>query len=129
MNKGFTLMEIVVVIGIIVILSAIILFSISFYINKGKDANIKGNLAVLVPAGEVWYNMGNTYNDFCESDVVDNAKAQMSSDVNVYCDDDSDEWAACAQLFFNSDYAYCVDSRGVKKEINYSCTSAITQCP
>ncbi|MCX6720932.1 MAG: prepilin-type N-terminal cleavage/methylation domain-containing protein [Candidatus Staskawiczbacteria bacterium] len=85
MQKGFTLIELIVVIAITAVLSGIILFSVTQYINRGKDSNISGNLAILVPAGEVWYNgNGNSYNndinDFCnplQNSVIRNTIAQM----------------------------------------------------
>lgn len=134
-SKGFTLIELIVVIAITAILSAIILFSISQYINKGKDSNVAGNLAVLVPAGEVYYtSYPNSYRDFCSSDVVVNAFSQMPSDTvyQCYVDESKDykAWAACAGKFTDATKAYCVDSRGVKRSdmpIN-SCTNTITNC-
>jgi type II secretory pathway pseudopilin PulG len=150
MNKGFTLIELLVVIAIISVLSAIILFGITQYINKGKDSNVAGNLAVLIPAGEVYYNVENTangdgYTGFCDSAVVNNAIAQMPSNPAGSCyesssnpaglcchvdsDNNGDKWAACAREFSNPDSAYCVDSRGVKKEIqNVDCADNIIQC-
>jgi prepilin-type N-terminal cleavage/methylation domain-containing protein len=73
-SGGFTLIELIVSIAIIAVLSAIILFSVSEYIGKGKDANISGNLSVLIPAGEVYYNQenataGDGYNGFCDPNV------------------------------------------------------------
>ncbi len=142
---GFTLIELVVAIAITTVLSGVILFSITQYISKGKDSNIFGNLVILIPAGEVYYNAnGNSYDGFCSSSIVNNTKAQMpvNSSGNCYdtlnpsgvcCNDVtsfSDAWAACAQEFTNPLMAYCVDSRGVKKEIDTtSCDNDITQCP
>jgi len=119
------------------ILSTIVLFSVSQYVNKSKDANIIGNLAILVSSGEVYYNGQKTYESFCSSNVVTNAiseipKPSVSPDCStgLCCEDTADEWAACAQLFSNSYTAYCVDSRGVKRQIcNSSCVSGLTQCP
>ncbi len=37
-RKGFTLVEMVLVIAIIVILAAVVFFSVSDYLNKAKDA-------------------------------------------------------------------------------------------
>jgi len=142
MNKGFTLIEIIVVIAIISILSGIILFSVTQYINKGKDSNIAGNLAVLVPAGEAYYNARpNSYEGFCESSVVNNAKTQMPDNPSGSCSDNPkgvcchvedpyfQAWAACAPEFTDSSSAYCVDSRGMKKHIGLSsCTANITKC-
>lgn len=126
---GFTLIELLVVIGIIGILSSIILFSVTQYINKGKDASVAGNLAVLVPAGEVYYdNNSSSYTDFCNSSVVQNSFSQITSD-NKHCLASSNAWSACARLFVNDLKAYCVDSRGIKKEINNPACVDATVCP
>lgn len=141
-QKGFTLVELLVTIAIISVLSAIILFSIGQYINKSKDASIQGNLSSLVPAGEVYYdhNGANGYgtgannngvvsgNSFCGSSVVENAFNQITS--VKYCNATKNAWAACAQEFINDEKAFCVDSRGYKREICNitSCTASITIC-
>ena len=132
---GFTLIELMVVIAIITVLSGIILFSVTQYINKGKDSNLAGNLVVLIPAGEVFYNgNNNSYQNFCTSDVVNNAFSQMPGGTIYYCVEDTinsfQAWAACAREFTDNAKAYCVDSRGVKRSINNNlCNSNITQCP
>ncbi len=142
MQKGFTLIELLVTIAIIAILSAIILFSIIQYINKSKDAAISGNLSILVPAGEVYYDHNGvdgygqgsningdiSGNSFCGSSVTANSFSQITS--TRYCNATTNAWAACAQEFTDESKAFCVDSRGIKKEILFSdCSSAITICP
>lgn len=146
MQKGFTLIELIVVIAIIAVLSGIILFSIAQYINKGKDSNIASNLSVLVPAGEVYYNNhSSSYTGFCDLDnsVIANAVSQMPKNPQGACHESNDaglccavggindnEWAACATRFADQNSAYCVDSRGAKKEIsNDQCITLITLCP
>lgn len=149
-SKGFTLIELIVSISIVVILSGIILFSVTQYINKGKDSNISGNLAVLIPAGEVYYTgRPNSYQGFCESSVVLNVLSQMPANANGSCDssaanptgaccivenDPFQAWVACAEKFSDSESAFCVDSRGMKKNItSLECsavmTAALKQCP
>jgi len=143
-SAGFTLVELAVVIAIIGILSAIILFSVTQYIGKSKDANIMGNLAVLVSSGEVFYNSNQSYDGFCNSTVVTSASSQMPDNSTATCYNsssnkggiccseatDNNSWAACAQLFTDNNNAYCVDSRGVKKTIDHSyCIVGLTQCP
>jgi len=140
-NEGFTLIELIVVIAIIAVLSGIIMFSITQYISKGKDSNMKSNLAVLVLAGETYYSgNNNSYQDFCNPDInsaVKNAVSQMPPNPNGACaglccsvdEITGNEWAACATEFADPTTAYCVDSRGVKKEIcNSSCVASITSC-
>jgi prepilin-type N-terminal cleavage/methylation domain-containing protein len=150
MNKGFTIIELIVVIVIIAILSAVILFTINLYINKGKDSNIAGNLAILIPAGEVYYNgNGNSYASFCNSSsnsVMKNAIAQMPqnplgscynnpnnlSGLCCYVDSvTNNKWAACAKKFTDNTKAFCVDSRGVKGDIAASScnNTSLSQCP
>lgn len=126
-QRGFTLIELLVTIAIVAILSAIILFSIVQYINRSKDAAIAGNLSVLIPAGEVWYdhNNNNGYTGFCGSDVVENSFSQIASEK--HCAPSTNAWAACAQEFVSIDKAFCVDSRGIKKEVDASVCQAIGQ--
>ena len=145
MNKGFTLIELIIVIIITSVLAGIISFAVVKYLNSGRDAGIAGNLAILVPAGEAYYNSNNSsYTGFCSSEVVNNSKRQMpvnpegscyNSATNlsgVCCVEADDQWVACAKNFANPDTAFCVDSRGYKRKIDISqCTSTIMplRCP
>jgi len=149
--EGFTLIELIVTLAIISVLSGIILFATTQYINKGKDSNIAGNLAILIPAGEIFYNNNSySYAGFCDptqpnGSVFKNAISQMpirtsgscwsdpatatTNPYGVCCNATSQAWAACAQKFTGGN-AWCVDSRGVKKEItNKACSSVLTKCP
>jgi len=91
-SKGFTLMELIVVIAITAVLSAMIMFATTQYINRGKDSNIAGNMAILIPAGEVWYNgNSNNYSGFCDpttpngNSVLRNSILQMPQNASGYC--------------------------------------------
>jgi prepilin-type N-terminal cleavage/methylation domain-containing protein len=143
-NKGFTLIELIVVIAIIAVLSSVVVFGVTQYIGKGKDANIQGNLAVLIPAGEVYYNINgsNGYYEFCKSPSVINAFDEIpkpdpvhvcsnSEHPGLCCNETElyDAWAVCAQLFSDSSKAFCVDSRGIKKEIDaIDCNDSLIVC-
>ena len=142
LSKAFTLVELVVIIGITAVLSAVILFSIVVYIDKARDVNVEGNLAVLLPAGEDFYSNNNSYVGFCNSQILKSAYLQMakhSSSVScqdnnqhpgLCCSDLQASWASCTQGFAKPEFAHCVDSRGVKKQIcSSSCTNQIDSCP
>ena len=135
-QKGFTLIEMLIVIAIIAILAALILYSATKYINKGRDATIKGKLVILVTAGELWYDRNDSsYINFCNSNLSNAVKAvwedipSASEDKHCNVKDIGTAWAACARLFEYSDKAYCVDNKGNQKEINNSnCTIDTTNC-
>ena len=130
-SYGFTLAEMVVVVALIVILSTTILFTTLYFVNRSKNSNIHGNLSILIPAGEVYYDGPGekSYYGFCGSSVVLNSFEQMPlpSSYTPYCkvSDSYDKWVACVKLFTpkNPEKAFCVDSRGVKEEID------IADCP
>ncbi|MBI1866462.1 MAG: prepilin-type N-terminal cleavage/methylation domain-containing protein [Candidatus Staskawiczbacteria bacterium] len=134
-SGGFTLVEMLVVVAVIVILTSVVLYSSTQYIDKGKDATVKGNLVVLITAGEVWYDKNNSsYAGFCGSDVAMKALSQVPAaddleDKHCKVNDTATAWAACAREFVDNTKAYCVDNKGNQKEINNTdCTSGITNC-
>ena len=132
MNKGFTLIELIIVIAITVVLSAIVLFSVIMYVNKGKDSSVYGYLTTLIPSGEAFYNAnGNSYTGFCTSTVVATAESGMPQPTpsarictdnlpGVCClvaSPNAQAWVAYVKGFTDTSSIYCVDSRGMKESI------------
>lgn len=155
--KGFTLIELLVVIAIIGILASIVLASLSSARNKGADAVIKGDLANARSQGELYYNIGNTYDLVCTtastgsgiSTILDNAAKQLSGSNTVgtdatafaynasggvgsaVCHDSATGWAAIVSLKAPTTSAiagWCVDSTGVTREAT-SLVAGATICP
>ncbi len=143
MNKerGFTIIEVLVVIVIILALEAIVWAYLARYDNKGKNSAIRGNLYTLATKGVEYFEKNGNYNGFCTSELGGALARNAIEALNVggeftcNCDDgscgvDSTAWCACSTLMATSDVAlntvFCVDSSGVKKEVNDTCPS---ECP
>jgi len=141
-SKGFTIIELIVVIAIIAVLASIVLVNVTAYINKGKDAAISGNLAsMMTNAAQIVDSTGsmatvcsNVTNAAAlaaaDSAYDGNATATQVTDCNV--NGTNDAWAACGQLKVSDSY-FCVDSTGTKKSVATRATCvtawAATVCP
>ena len=64
-SKGFTIIELLVVIAIIAVLAAIVLVNVTAYINRGRNAAIKGNLSTVLINGAQYYDANGSYSGFC----------------------------------------------------------------
>lgn len=64
-NSGFTLIELLVVIAIIGVLSSITLSQLSSARNKAFDASARSAFKSLVGPGQLFYDVGETYNGVC----------------------------------------------------------------
>jgi prepilin-type N-terminal cleavage/methylation domain-containing protein len=137
-QKGFTIIELIVVIAIIAVLAAIVLVNVTTYINKGKDAAIQGNLSSIMTNASVFFDTAGNYTGNCASTpVVGALNAAKTAYGNLTgdtadCNETATAWAACSQLKVSDSY-FCVDSTGVKKTIatRSTCVAAwaATVCP
>lgn len=121
-GAGFTIIELLVVIAIIAVLAAIVLVNVTGYINQGKNAAIKGNLATVMTNGAVFYDQNSNYTGFCggvnftaPSAAITAAGGTAVCDVNAA----NTAWCACSTMkTTNGEPAgstFCVDSTGYKK--------------
>lgn len=133
-TRGFTIIEIIVVIAIISVLSSIVMVNVTKYTTTSKDVAVQANMAGLPTSATVFFESHGGYGSFCEggSPSVDSIFAQISAMagkeydckqndatiLNACCHDEDSEWAACIQLTTNSAKAWCIDSSGAKREIS-----------
>jgi prepilin-type N-terminal cleavage/methylation domain-containing protein len=133
-SKGFTIIELIVVIAIIAVLAAIVLVNVTSYIAKGKVAAIKGNMATLLTNGAVYYDgHTSTFAGFDTNTAIGcGSGGSIYSAVNtanggggLTCAvKSSDNSAFCACSTTPGDplgNAFCVDSTGVKSQKNAVC--------
>lgn len=136
--KGFTIIELLVVIAIIGVLAAIVLINVTRYIDKGRDAAVKGDMATLLTNAITYYNENGSFNGVKgDDDYKTPVNSIDPGDGSGYtltdrCNDagssctaaDASRWCAAVNLKSASGTAYCVDSSGVKKEFSGQATAA-----
>jgi prepilin-type N-terminal cleavage/methylation domain-containing protein len=143
-SKGFTIIELLVVVAIIAVLAAIVLVNVTGYINQGKNAAIKGNLSTILTNGAVYFDANSNYGtsgaaspvttgtNFCTNTYVTAPMAAVSSAGGTgTCSINSTytAWCACATLkdvTGATGQTFCVDSTGTKTQTSTACA---TECP
>lgn len=136
LNVGFTLLELLVVVAIIGLLSAVVLAALGNARNSGKDAGVKSNLKNAMDQAEIFWNTSspNTYFGVCTSttgigtlvaaaasdSVAGNSVGSAGGQYNrATCHDSVGAWAAEVPLSASasgSPVMWCVDSTGKSKQ-------------
>jgi prepilin-type N-terminal cleavage/methylation domain-containing protein len=127
-QKGFTIIELIVVIAIIAVLAAIVLVNVTQYINKGKDAAAQGNLATLLTNGAVYSETNSNFASFQTNSLFTNVNTALNAaGYTVTYTNSAGAASFCASVPLKSVTAnYCIDSTGVKKN-NSTCAAGV--CP
>jgi prepilin-type N-terminal cleavage/methylation domain-containing protein len=143
LKGGFTLLELLVVVAIIGIITALVLVALSSARNKGGDAAVKSNLATVRSRAEIFYSENSesylppggstrtkvacpvyvgptgtnifTY-DKTIADAIAEAKLRGSGVTS--CVNSATTWAVAVGLKTNSGQSWCVDSTGQSKQYN-----------
>jgi prepilin-type N-terminal cleavage/methylation domain-containing protein len=132
-QKGFTIIELIVVIAIIAVLAAIVLVNVTQYINKGRNAAIKGNLSSLMTTAADYFNTNGSYASLSETNVKNAITAipVTTSDAamwqfNIRSNTTHDGFCACAMEVptGTTGTIFCVDSTGAKVETAATTCSA-----
>jgi len=130
-QKGFTIIELIVVIAIIAVLAAIVLVNVTSYIAKGKDASIKGNLSSMATIAAAHYDSYSTFIDDAltltvDEDLADSAtfKAGLTAIENAAPNKavptkkiTASAWCVESALNTTADGPWCADSSGFKGKI------------
>ena len=149
-KRGFTLLELLVVLVIMGLLASIVFTFIARARQSGGDAGVKSNLntvrtqmelyhtlngsfgsAAFVAATCPAYNAGGT-NAFASDKKVNDAIAQATLNgggINR-CESTTSTWAVAVGLKTDTAASWCIDSRNVGRRVNLTPTAAISgaQC-
>jgi len=130
-SKGFTIIELIVVIAIIAVLAAIVLVNVTQYIAKGKDSSIKGNMSSMATIAAAYFDDPLHTSSFTglASDPAFNAGViaieGANGTNNVTTNVISSAW--CVQTKMNDSTNWCVDYSGYKGTTN-NCDATNANC-
>jgi len=142
-QKGFTIIELIVVIAIIAVLAAIVLVNVTQYIAKGKDSSIKGNMSSMATISAAFYDdstkgagsfLGGTG---LEADptfaagvlAINTANPGTSPTGDAAVEVTASAWCIESALNTTADGPWCVDSSGFKGKVTAgACDATNANC-
>ena len=130
-SKGFTIIELIVVIAIIAVLAAIVLVNVTSYINKGKDAAIKGNMAQMATQAATIYAETGSYSTLeTQPNFVSAVSAITNANSAPLVGVTAITYAAyCVEATLKDATIWCVDSTGyVGLIVSTHCASGTPSC-
>lgn len=134
-TKGFTIIELIVVVAIIAVLAAIVSINVISYLNKGKNAAIKENLNTAQATMAGMIEASTTFTGACTTTTADLYKAYTAATTAAGTATGSTcvttgavggTGCVCVKLLAE-DNNWCVDSAGGKGAFA-SATTCATEC-
>lgn len=144
-KKGFTVIELLIVVGIIGALATIILVAVSNSRSKGYDAAIVKQMLEASAQAEVFYTNNGTYQNICTATggigsfiqqastiagtgtIVTSGAAQTETTANCYST--ASGYAASVKLKLpSSPTYYCIDSQNKRTQITSPLSASVTAC-
>ena len=134
-TKGFTIIELIVVVAIIAVLAAIVSINVVSYLNKGKNAAIKENLSTAQTIMVAMIDSGTTFANACTVTTTELYKAYTAATTAAGTATGSTcvttgtvggTGCVCVKLLAETNN-FCVDSVG-NKGVFASTTTCATEC-
>ena len=129
-SKGFTIIELIVVISIIAILTTIIVSKVAEYNGLSQDTAVKANMHQLATAGTIYTSNDNSSN-FCNSagdTSIGNAISKINPKYNFHCEGSGGSYAPPPPIVMDYDedgnlIPPAITAGGENTRINPNCTS------
>lgn len=118
MKKGFSIVEILVVVAIISVLLAVAVIRIDMYRNEGANANIKATLRQAQIEANLFHQSARSFTGLCANERIEEQRTVACRQAflqvinpDCKCFADLDSWVIAVPLRPGGDgYAWCVDS-------------------
>ena len=133
LKKGFTLLEIVVVVAIVAVITVAIIIAVETARNRTRDAVIISSLEQIQAIGKTVYNRETEYKELEDHPDVENIRAKITGELGRSFNLKFPEGAAnpsvedygydryCAYVYlFQREELFCVDSTGFKGRVDVS---------
>ena len=141
-SKGFTLVELLVVISIIVLLSSFAVVTIKYYRDKAKDARLEASLSQIRSIAAMLYTDTHSYETLCKEDGTLNTEGEgdvyqqikvIKSEIEKFNENEdivcySNENSFCVSSPAKTVEGFCVDSTGYVGDSLTACDESNSIC-